>query len=377
MNIPILNREFKHPADGWYHLEPKGDHAHQDAGVIQVIDDEAIATIVNRFNVDAAAGKLSHGNEMLVDHEHFKHDGGQETRAYGWLQNLQNRADGIYGKVRWTKTGQAAVDGGDYRFFSTEYDPADLKVLNDGRVGRASHPCRVRPLKLDGLTLTNQPNNRGQRPITNRLVTDPTHNNLADADASAANQAGGACTHKPTKQKMKQIASLLGLAAEAAEESILAAITTIQNRIATLEPLAAENITLKNRVKKLDEDGIAALLAERKITDDKIINRLKPVLAGYPTREERIAVLDDFGFSGGEAAAGHRETVTQPASQQTKLFNRNTKPPAAGKGVDEKNENAEKVQATKIMNRAKEIMKNTPNVSDATAVIMAQNEMAS
>jgi hypothetical protein len=26
MNTPILNREFQHPADGWYHIEPKGEH---------------------------------------------------------------------------------------------------------------------------------------------------------------------------------------------------------------------------------------------------------------------------------------------------------------------------------------------------------------
>jgi hypothetical protein len=39
---------------------------------------------VNRFNEDATAGKLSHGKEMLIDHEHFKHDPDKETRAYGW-----------------------------------------------------------------------------------------------------------------------------------------------------------------------------------------------------------------------------------------------------------------------------------------------------
>jgi Mu-like prophage I protein len=156
------NGEFKHPSDGWYMIEPKGEHPNAAAGVIQVIDDEATTAIVNRFNAEATASTLRHGREMLIDHEHFKDQGDQETRAYGWLTQLQNRADGIYGKVRWTGTGKAAVDGGDYRFFSTEYSPKDLKVLNDGKVKR------VRPLRLDGLTLTNMHNNRGQRAITNR-----------------------------------------------------------------------------------------------------------------------------------------------------------------------------------------------------------------
>ena len=130
MNAPILNREFKHPADGWYHIEPKGEHPNRTAGVVQVIDAPACEAIVNRFNADADAGTLTHGHEMLIDHEHFSHDADKETRAFGWLTRLQNREDGIYGQVRWSATGKAAVDGGDYRFFSTEYDPENLAVLN-------------------------------------------------------------------------------------------------------------------------------------------------------------------------------------------------------------------------------------------------------
>jgi hypothetical protein len=147
-------------------IEPKGTHPNRTAGLLQVIDDKACSTIVNCFNQDAAAGKLSHGREMLIDHEHFRHDPDKETRAYGWLTRLHNRDDGIYGQVRWSGTGQQAVDAGDYRFFSTEYDPKDLEVLNDAT------PRSVRPLRLDGLTLTNDPNNKGGRPITNRTGTD-------------------------------------------------------------------------------------------------------------------------------------------------------------------------------------------------------------
>ena len=51
------------------------------------------------------------------------------------------------------------MDGGDYRFFSTEYDLADMVNAGQGR---------ARPMRLNGLTLTNAPNNKGGRPITNR-----------------------------------------------------------------------------------------------------------------------------------------------------------------------------------------------------------------
>jgi len=163
MSAPIFNRsEFEHPKDGWYQIEPAGVHRNEAAGLDQVIDAAARASIVSRFNADAAAGKLRHGSEMLIDHEHFKHDPEKETKAYGWGTQAQNRDDGIYMKIRWTATGQAAVDGGDYRYFSTEYDPSDLVVLN------RDNPKRVRPMRLDGLTLTNEPNNKGGKPITNR-----------------------------------------------------------------------------------------------------------------------------------------------------------------------------------------------------------------
>src|SRR6185312_12793747 len=168
------------PADGWYQIEPKGEHPNQAAGVIQVIDEEAMRSIVDQFNRDAAAGKLRHGNEMLIDHEHFSDQPDKETRAYGWLVELQARADGIYGRVRWSKTGKEAVDGGDYRFFSTEYAPADCVecqvASGDKEAGtkqgepkremgqdaslatRHSTFPRVRPMRLDGLTLTNMNN---------------------------------------------------------------------------------------------------------------------------------------------------------------------------------------------------------------------------
>lgn len=343
MNANILNPAFQHPADGWYMIEPRGEHPCRRGELVQVIDGAAAAAIVNRFNADAAAGKLSHGREMLVDHEHFKHDLRQETRAYGWLQQLQSRADGIYGQIRWSGTGKQAVDGGDYRFFSTEYDPADLKILNGGQ------PRRVRPLRLDGLTLTNDPNNKGGRPITNR--------------DGAAPFAGSAETAEHTTKKkhrnMNTITQALGLAGEAGEDAILAAVTRLQNRVSELESLAAENTRLKNRLQQADDELVAGLFTERRITDDKLIARLKPVLAGITNREERLAFLDDCGFQAAEKAAA------------TRVLNRGAgAPPATGfAGQDEK------AVADKIINRAHELKGAAPARSFDACWRQAQQEV--
>jgi hypothetical protein len=184
MSACIFNRaDFEHPADGWYQIEPKGTHPNLEAGVEQVIDDTACAAIVNRFNADADAGKLPQGHELLIDHEHFKDQADKETIAYGWLQRAQARADGIYGRIRWTAVGQSAVDGGGYRFFSSEYDPKDIVALG-------GTPPRIRPMRLDGLTLTNMPNNKGGKPITNRALARGSHS--AEAANPRAAQVGAA-----------------------------------------------------------------------------------------------------------------------------------------------------------------------------------------
>lgn len=231
MSTPILNRDFSHPEDGWYHVEPIGEHRNAAAGVVQVIDREACETIVANFNRIADA---EHFPGMLVDHEHFRHDADKETRAFGWLMKLQNRDDGLYGQIRWTTTGKNAVDGGDYRFFSTEYLPSEAVLLNDANGAR-----RIRPTRLHGLTLTNQPNNHGGKPITNRAPDDP------------------------VPKVMTNIAKALGLPETASEADILAAITALQEAKAAMKGeneaianrlLAAEAELLKNREAQADAD---------------------------------------------------------------------------------------------------------------------------
>jgi phage I-like protein len=354
MNATILNREFQHPADGWYQIEPLGRHPNAEAHVIQVIDGEACAAIVNRFNADAAAGLLRHGSELLVDHEHFSADPDQESRAYGWLTRLQNRADGVYGQIRWTKTGKEAVDGGDYRFFSTEYDPKDCKVLNDGKVRE------LRPLRLDGLSLTNMNNNRGQKPITNRAGDEQFRRGVA---AGADNEQ----TKKGPK-RMKSVATKLGLSADASEEAVLAEVTKITNRATEAEakvlPLTQRVTALESENATLASEQIESDLAGHGIKDEKIINRVKPVLAAMKNRTERQAFLNECFPKAAVAAKG-----------QTKLNNRDTKPPTAGATEDASKGREEQAKATKIMNRANELQKQMPKMTLATAVTMAKAEI--
>ena len=213
---------FTRPPDGWYQIERKGEHPNRRAGVIQIINNPAIASIVNSFNAAADAGRLSHGHEMLIDHEHFRHDLNKESTAYGWLNRLEARDDGYYGRIRWTTVGDAAIDGGAYRFFSTEYDPADVMVLNQEGKWK-----RVRPLRLDGLSLTNTPNNKGGKPITNRGGTGPNPPTQTPGTAGSQEEAAKLLTQLALDEERASGVSFFG------------AFRTVMNRETDLVSLAS------------------------------------------------------------------------------------------------------------------------------------------
>ena len=358
MNATILNRDFQHPADGWYQIEAKGRHPNRAAGVVQVIDEEAASSIVNRFNEDAEAGTLRHGRELLIDHEHFSDQADKETIAYGWLTRLQNRGDGIYGQIRWSATGQRAVDGGDYRFFSTEYAPEELKALNS-EGGKAGRLKEMRPMRLAGLSLTNMNNNRGQKPITNRGGQHPTSN--IQHPTSNGEQlrhdlgAGAVSQTQQTKEieRMKTVATKLGLAADASEESVLAEVSKIMNRAVDLggrvEPLQARVVELETENANLLSEQIDADFASSGIKDEKIINRHKPILSDpkhFKNREERVEFMKDLAPKGAGSETG-------APSLQRKLHNRDAKGP--GEAIEDEAARSRRAEAAvqdyKIKNR--------------------------
>jgi phage I-like protein len=280
MNPPILNREFKHPADGWYHIEPAGRHYNAGLDATQVIDAAAISAIVGAFNREAAAADFP---GLLIDHEHFKHDARQESRAYGWLMKLQGRADGIYGRVNWTGTGKPAVNHGDYRFFSTEYDRRDLENISE---------TEKRPLKLAGLTLTNDPNNKGARPITNRREETP-----AQKD-----------------KQMRKIAEQLGLSPEATEDEIVAAARALQDEVTAL----------KGAADRVDDAVVNREVAALGVADEDEKAELTVIIKNSADREKTLKVLKN-------RFAAKPQTVAKPVTNREQA-----RTPVAGAAVKNK-----------------------------------------
>lgn len=335
MNLPFFNRDasgaFVPPADGFFHLVPKGEHPHPESGLVQVIDDEAITSIVNRFNAESQQKNFP---GLLVDFEHFSYDSNKPSSAAGWITEMQNRADGIWGKIRWSDDGDTAVKNGRYRLVSPVWLPNQVQQLGNKR---------VRPLRLDTAGLTNNPNLRGMVPLSNRSgSTDPADNN------------------NPTQtSSMKRLCTALGLSADASEEAALAELTKLQNRATTaeaaLEPgktrvkeLETENTQLKNRNTEL-----LGSVVEQDL--EKYSNRFKPeakdkwkasLLANRAGAIELLESLPEPDTKTGNNGAASGENKP--------LHNRaNTKNPAGSPGTTG---DKEAKRAKAISNRAQSIM---------------------
>ena len=105
---------------------------------------------------------------------------------------------------------------------------------------------------------------------------------------------------------MNTVANKLGLAADASEEIILAEVTRLLNRVTEMIPHEEENKSLRERLAAVDADQAHTLLDLHGVRDEKIRNRLKPVLMSLKNREERVAALLDFGFKPEERRATER-----------------------------------------------------------------------
>ena len=155
---PLTNRNFELPKDGWYHIAPIGEFAHP-TGIIQVIDPAALEAMKNRFDEESQEENFP---GLLFDFDHFSNDPKAKSEAAGWIMELQNRADGLWARVNWSKSGQAALVGGDYRLASPVWNRSDCEDLGGGK---------FRPTRLDRCALTNDPNLKGMVPLSNRADT--------------------------------------------------------------------------------------------------------------------------------------------------------------------------------------------------------------
>jgi phage I-like protein len=318
MNSLILNRDFQLPADGFYHIAPLGEFPvvvgdATSAPMIQVLDQEAVGAMVNRFSQDAQGTNFP---GVLVDFDHFSSDTDKPSEAAGWIAALENRADGLWAQIRWTDIGEAAVRGGRYRLASPVFSRNRAQELGGNR---------IRPLALISLALTNDPNIRGMVPLSNRNEFGIGH----DGQASVKDKT------------MNELKNMLGLAADATDESVLEAVKALVAKVGTMtdetakakaEQAAAAQAAaaLKNRVVEVEAQN--ATLAEAQAEGD--LEKHKSRFAPEKRGQWKAALLANRA-----TALALLESITVPASTApaAALMNRATAGTPAGgsKEVDQ------------------------------------------
>jgi len=146
---------FALPEDGWFHIATPGEWPHKPTGLVQVLDDSAMQSIVDSF--------FEHSRQpnwpgVLIDFDHQSLDQDKPTVAAGWIIELEKRPTGIWGKIRWSDLGRQSIEGGRYRFISPVWKSSDCSMLDD---------VKIRPLKLMNCAVTNDPNIKGLFPLSN------------------------------------------------------------------------------------------------------------------------------------------------------------------------------------------------------------------
>jgi phage I-like protein len=271
----LLNREGQFvPTGDWIQVLRIGEFLGRSLDgkqFSQVIDEKALDAIVTAFNREKTASNFP---GLLIDRDHLSHYSDKETRAAGWVMNIEKREDGLWAMPKWTSEGAAEISNGIYRMVSP--------VLTNGEeVGQtADGIARVRPGRFIRLALTNDPNIKGMQPLANRRSDETDHSmdykslllnmlGLADNadDASVTTAVANAKAKMASPGKDEETCNRLR-----------GEIEVLTNRVNAAEKLVIEADVVKYKGLGLkDEDLRAQLVANRagtvKILDAIIANK--------------------------------------------------------------------------------------------------------
>jgi len=224
-------------APEWIHLLP--------AGKIETRDTRGpftVASMARLIEASMADGPLPLDQDHATD---LAAPDGRPSPARGWIVELQERADGLWGKVEWTDEGRGLVESRAYRMIS----PVLLNTPK-GEVRRILRASLVNRPNLRGLAALNQESNMDFLAKLRKALNMPDD---ADEDAIlAAIGKTGASTQAAIETALKPIAQAAGLEDGASATAILAGV----------EALA--------KTKPGDDDAVTALQAELADTTKKL-----------------------------------------------------------------------------------------------------------
>lgn len=269
-------------------LCPFGDWP--NGGTVQKCDEVAFNKLVEKWREGG-------GREIICDFEHRFEDPSltSDTSAAAWITNLAvNKERGLVGDLKFTDAGAQAVTSRRLRFLSPVWT-----LDADGR-----------PDRLRSVALTNKPAipvacvlNRAPQPV-NQPVEETKEN------------------------PMDKLKELLGLAPEASEEEIVAAVTALQEQVAQAnkekEDAEAESFAEEHKAVCNKESLKKAYLLNKEAAQELVAGLAKPekpaapVIANKPT----LASLGKTPEvkANKSAADARAEMAALPPAERAKYF---------------------------------------------------------
>ena len=268
-------------------LCPFGDWP--NGGTVQKCDEVAFNKLVEKW-------RESGGREIICDFEHRFEDPSltSDTSAAAWITNLAvNKERGLVGDLKFTDAGAQAVTSRRLRFLSPVWT-----LDADGR-----------PDRLRSVALTNKP-------------AIPVACVLNRAPQPAKEPVEG------KEKQMDKLKELLGLAPEASEEEIVAAVTALQEQVAQAnkekEDAEAESFAEEHKAVCNKESLKKAYLLNKEAARELVAGLAKPDAAKQPVIPNKPA-LNSLGLtpelkptkSAGDARA---EMAALPPAERAAYF---------------------------------------------------------
>lgn len=262
----------------WIHLLPAGTFpAVGGSKSLRVTDPQAVIA------ASMESGKLvldeNHSTDLAAPR-------GKGSPAMGWLEHLESRADGIWGRVKWTRRGRAALEDHAYRAISPV-----LVSEPDGTVTQILRAALTNNPDLSLKTLHSRTTEQEGRDMSYPLAALRSRLGLnADADEAAINQALERSRAAITLHS--QAATLAGLHDNAAPDAIVAALKKQQQEVtlhsADVSRLQAQLDELKAANAKMAAESWICEAGRKKIINDDLKEKLVTLHSSDAALAEQI-----------------------------------------------------------------------------------------
>lgn len=201
----------------WLKLVDYGEYDHRFG--MQVITRASAEKMVLHFrSLSQRLARRFRGIPIYIGHpddpDFRGRPGHDDTRAYGWVKDLEARDDGLWIHAKWSKAGQELLDNAFFKFLSPRWE---MEMLGNSRFS---------PKQLISIGLTNHPN-IAMEAIANQESVVPSEDPIKSEEARMDNTESRILRNDPPSL-LQQIGRLLELD-DLSELNIVAAIQNLKD----------------------------------------------------------------------------------------------------------------------------------------------------